>query len=113
MLKEALGTYSDALQDAQKSVEDLTEAQLKMVDEISDSIDKQIDRYEALGDEIEHYTKIIEMTEGDKAYDNLIRAQEISLQNSQAQVDLLHTTLQNLQQGLANLEETGGKYTEE
>ena len=112
-LQEILKRASANLVDAAEAVEKMTEAQIALIDEMDDKLQQRLDRFEAITDQIDHYTKILEMTQGEESYDNLIKAADTSIAHYQAQQDLLHQALENYKQGLQDLERIGGKYTEE
>ena len=84
--KENLTKYRDALMDAlrnaKEEIDNISETYLKMLDDAQDKIDKQVDGWNSIGDQIEHDVELIKLISGDKAYDALAGFYEQQYQNN-------------------------------
>ena len=84
--KENLTKYRDALMDtlrnAKEEIDNISETYLKMLDDAQDKIDKQVDGWNSIGDQIEHDVELIKLISGDKAYDALAGFYEKQYQNN-------------------------------
>jgi len=77
-----------AIQDIE---DEMQQKVLDAIDEAQDKFDKQIDTYQQLGDMLEHDAKLIEMTLGDKAYEQLGQLFEKQHENNTQQLIFYRT----------------------
>ena len=88
---EDLQTYytelMSQLEDVHDLVDEIRESYLDMIDEANEKFDKQIDRYETISDLIEHNMSVIELLNGDDAYDSMDKYYKMQEQNNLKQLD--------------------------
>lgn len=88
---EDLQTYYTELMSQLENVHDLVdeirESYLDMIDEANEKFDEQIDRYETISDLIEHNMSVIELLNGDDAYDSMDKYYKMQEQNNLKQLD--------------------------
>ena len=75
------------LEDVHDLVDEIGEAYLDMIDEANEKFDEQIEKYETVSDLIEHNMKVIELLNGDDAYDQLSKYYELQERNNLKQLD--------------------------
>ena len=75
------------LEDVHDLVDEIGEAYLDMIDEANEKFDEQIEKYETVSDLIEHNMKVIELLNGDDAYDQLSKYYELQEHNNLKQLD--------------------------
>ena len=88
---EDLQTYytelMSQLEDVHDLVDEIRESYLDMIDEANEKFDEQIDRYETISDLIEHNMSVIELLNGDDAYDSMDKYYKMQEQNNLKQLD--------------------------
>ena len=90
-LDKAYKQVQDDLLAIQDLEEEMHQYNLDMLDEAQDKFDKQIDTYQQLGDMLEHDAKLVEMTLGDKAYEQLGQLFEKQHENNTQQLIFYRT----------------------
>ncbi len=90
-LEKAYKQVQDDLLAIQDLEEEMHQYNLDMLDEAQDKFDKQIDTYQQLGDMLEHDAKLVEMTLGDKAYEQLGQLFEKQHENNTQQLIFYRT----------------------
>ena len=90
--------YNDQLDELQDKI-------LKGIDEIGDKMDERLEAYENINDELEHYADIIEMVQGENAYDQLNQVSQATIANNQATIKELKQNIALWQDMLAAMEE--------
>ena len=91
------------LEDYEGHLDDLKDAILDAIDEIGEAMDDRLDQYENINDELDHYASMIEMLQGDQAYDALNEANSAAVLNNQQIISELKqsiTVLQDLQSAM-------------
>lgn len=73
-------------EDYEGHIDDLRDAILDAIDEIGDAMDERLEMYENINDELDHYMSIIEMVQGEQAYESLNEALSATVNNSKASI---------------------------
>lgn len=93
------------LEDYEGHIDDLRDAIIDAIDEIGDKMDERLETYENINDELEHYADIIEMVQGENAYDQLNQVSQATIANNQATINELKQNIALWQDMLAAMEE--------
>ena len=93
------------LEDYEGHIDDLRDAIIDAIDEIGDKMDERLEAYENINDELEHYADIIEMVQGENAYDQLNQVSQATIANNQATINELKQNIALWQDMLAAMEE--------
>lgn len=93
------------LEDYEGHIDDLRDAIIDAIDEIGDKMDERLEAYENINDELEHYADIIEMVQGENAYDQLNQVSQAAIANNQATINELKQNIALWQDMLAAMEE--------
>ena len=93
------------LEDYEGHIDDLRDAIIDAIDEIGDKMDERLETYENINDELEHYADIIEMVQGENAYDQLNKVSQATVANNQASINELKQNIALWQDILAAMEE--------
>lgn len=93
------------LEDYEGHIDDLRDAIIDAIDEIGDKMDERLEAYENINDELEHYADIIEMVQGENAYDQLNQVSQATISNNQATINELKQNIALWQDMLAAMEE--------
>lgn len=93
------------LEDYEGHIDDLRDAIIDVIDEIGDKMDERLETYENINDELEHYADIIEMVQGENAYDQLNQVSQATIANNQATINELKQNIALWQDMLAAMEE--------
>lgn len=93
------------LEDYEGHIDDLRDAIIDAIDEIGDKMDERLEAYENINDELEHYADIIEMVQGENAYDQLNQVSQATIANNQATINELKQNIALWQDMLASMEE--------
>ena len=93
------------LEDYEGHIDDLRDAIIDGIDEIGDKMDERLETYENINDELEHYADIIEMVQGENAYDQLNQVSQATIANNQAIINELKQNIALWQDMLAAMEE--------
>ena len=93
------------LEDYEGHLDDLRDAIIDAIDEIGDKMDERLETYENINDELEHYADIIEMVQGENAYDQLNQVSQATIANNQATINELKQNIALWQDMLAAMEE--------
>jgi hypothetical protein len=96
---------TELLSDYEGHLDDLKDAILDAIDEIGDKMDERLDTYENINDELDHYADMIEMVQGENAYDQLNQTSQAMINNNQAQINELKQNIALWQDMLAAMEE--------
>lgn len=93
------------LEDYEGHLDDLRDAIIDAIDEIGDKMEERLETYENINDELEHYADIIEMVQGENAYDQLNQVSQATIANNQAAINELKQNIALWQDMLASMEE--------
>lgn len=93
------------LEDYEGHIDDLRDAIIDAIDEIGDKMDERLETYENINDELEHYADIIEMVQGENAYDQLNKVSQATVANNQASINELKQNIALWQDMLAAMKE--------
>ena len=93
------------LEDYEGHIDDLRDAIIDAIDEIGDKMDERLETYENINGELEHYADIIEMVQGENAYDQLNQVSQATIANNQATINELKQNIALWQDILAAMEE--------
>lgn len=93
------------LEDYEGHIDDLRDAIIDAIDEIGDKMEERLETYENINDELEHYADIIEMVQGENAYDQLNQVSQATIANNQAAINELKQNIALWQDMLASMEE--------
>lgn len=93
------------LEDYEGHIDDLRDAIIDAIDEIGDKMEERLETYENINDELEHYADIIEMVQGENAYDQLNQVSQATIANNQATINELKQNIALWQDMLAAMEE--------
>ena len=93
------------LEDYEGHIDDLRDAIIDAIDEIGDKMDERLETYENINDELEHYADIIEMVQGENAYDQLNQVSQATIANNQATINELKQNIALWQDMLAAMKE--------
>ena len=93
------------LEDYEGHIDDLRDAIIDAIDEIGDKMDERLETYENINDELEHYADIIEMVQGENAYEQLNQVSQATIANNQATINELKQNIALWQDMLAAMEE--------
>lgn len=96
---------TELLSDYEGHLDDLKDAILDAIDEIGDKMDERLDTYKNINDELDHYADMIEMVQGENAYDQLNQTSQAMINNNQAQINELKQNIALWQDMLAAMEE--------
>lgn len=96
---------TELLSDYEGHLDDLKDAILDAIDEIGDKMDERLDTYKNINDELDHYADMIEMVQGENAYDQLNQTSQAMINNNQAQINELKQDIALWQDMLAAMEE--------
>lgn len=84
--EETLTNYRDklmsALKEAKEEVDNISDNYLSMLESAQDMIDKQVEGWDHIGDQISHDVELIKLISGDKAYDALEKQYELQHKNN-------------------------------
>lgn len=95
---------TELLSDYEGHLDDLKDAILDAIDEIGDKMDERLDTYKNINDELDHYADMIEMVQGENAYDQLNQTSQAMINNNQAQINELKQNIALWQDMLAAME---------
>lgn len=93
------------LEDYEGHLDDLRDAIIDAIDEIGDKMEERLETYENINDELDHYADIIEMVQGENAYDQLNQVSQATIANNQAAINELKQNIALWQDMLAAMEE--------
>lgn len=93
------------LEDYEGHIDDLRDAIIDAIDEIGDKMDERLETYENINDELGHYADIIEMVQGENAYDQLNQVSQATIANNQATINELKQNIALWQDMLTAMEE--------
>ena len=96
---------TELLSDYEGHLDDLKDAILDAIDEIGDKMDERLDTYKNINDKLDHYADMIEMVQGENAYDQLNQTSQAMINNNQAQINELKQNIALWQDMLAAMEE--------
>lgn len=106
---EDLKTYYDGLKDDLKDVvqlqKDAHQAFMDMADEAQEKFDEQVETFEQITSLVEHDMKLIELINGDEAYDKMARYYDIQQNNYNKQLDFQRQQVEFWEQQMNSLEE--------
>lgn len=91
--------------DYEDQLDELQDKILEGIDEIGERMDERLEAYENINDELEHYADIIEMVQGENAYDQLNQVSQATIANNQATINELKQNIALWQDMLAAMEE--------
>ena len=77
------------LKEAKEKLDDISENYIKLLEHGWELIDKQVERFEAIGKHISHNIELIKLVEGEKAYDALDMQYENQYENNLQLLDTL------------------------
>ena len=84
--EETLTNYRDklmsALKDAKTEIENISDNYLSMLESAQDMIDKQVEGWENIGDQINHNIELIKLISGENSYDALAKQYEQQYENN-------------------------------
>lgn len=84
--EENLTNYRDklmsALRDAKEEIENISDNYLSMLESAQDMIDKQVEGWENIGDQINHNIELIKLISGENSYDALAKQYEQQYENN-------------------------------
>lgn len=84
--EENLTNYRDklmsALRDAKTEIENISDNYLSMLESAQDMIDKQVEGWENIGDQINHNIELIKLISGENSYDALAKQYEQQYENN-------------------------------
>lgn len=84
--EENLTNYRDklmsALKDAKEEIENISDNYLSMLESAQDMIDKQVEGWENIGDQINHNLELIKLISGENTYDALAKQYEQQYDNN-------------------------------
>ena len=84
--EENLTNYRDklmsALRDAKEEIENISDNYLGMLESAQDMIDKQVEGWENIGDQINHNIELIKLVSGENSYDALAKQYEQQYENN-------------------------------
>lgn len=103
--KDIFEQATSLLEDYEGHIDDLRDAIIDAIDEIGDKMDERLEAYENINDELEHYADIIEMVQGENAYDQLNQVSQATIANNQAAINELKQNIALWQDMLASMEE--------
>lgn len=75
------------LEDVKDLQDEIKDAYLDMIDEANEKFDAQIEKYETITELIEHNMNVVELLNGDDAYDQLAKYYELQERNNLKQLD--------------------------
>ena len=101
--KDTLDAIDDGIKDLIGDIED-------KLDEIGDEIDNRYEQFEQIGDTLDTYSSIIELTNGENAYDKLNQASAAMIANNKAMINELKTSIDMYSQLQKNFEDGYNKY---
>ena len=81
------------VEDYEGHLDDLKDAILDAIDEIGEAMEERLEMYENINDELDHYANVIEMIQGDQAYDSLNENLSAMINNNQAAIKELQANL--------------------
>ena len=91
--QDIFDSATDLLSEYEGHLDDLKDAILDAIDEIGEKMDERLETYENINDELDHYASIIELIQGDQAYDSLNEALGATVANNQATIKELQANL--------------------
>lgn len=108
---DSITAVKEAVADTEKMYEDIQKGIVEAFEEIGEALDSRLEQFEGINDELDHWISIIELTEGEKSYDNMIAARQAIISNNDAQLDLLQKSLVEYKDYLNTLEEGTDEWT--
>ena len=106
---EDLKTYYEQLMSDLVDVTELQkeahQAYLDMVDEAQEKFDEQVETFEQISSLVEHDMKLIELINGDEAYDKMARYYDIQQTNYNRQLDFQRQQVEFWEKQMNSLEE--------
>lgn len=91
--QDIFDSATDLLSEYEGHLDDLKDAILDAIDEIGEKMDERLETYENINDELDHYASIIELVQGDQAYDSLNETLSASIANNEATIKELQANL--------------------
>lgn len=91
--QDIFDSATDLLSEYEGHLDDLKDAILDAIDEIGEKMDERLETYENINDELDHYASIIELVQGDQAYDSLNETLSAAIANNEATIKELQANL--------------------
>ena len=111
-LQEHYETLMDILIELDDYEQEIIDGYVDMLDHVSEEMDDQLSTYEQISSIIEHDMKLIQLTQGENAYDELKSYYERQTKVLNDSIDMRRRDMEFFAQQMATLEEAGRKDTE-
>ena len=111
-LQEHYETLMDILIELDDYEQEIIDGYVDMLDHVSEEMDDQLSTYEQISSIIEHDMKLIQLTQGENAYDELKSYYERQTKVLNDSIDMRRRNMEFFAQQMATLEEAGRKDTE-
>ena len=111
-LQEHYETLMDILIELDDYEQEIIDGYVDMLDHVSEEMDDQLSTYEQISSIIEHDMKLIQLTQGENAYDELKSYYERQTKVLNDSIDMRRRDMEFFAQQMAILEEAGRKDTE-
>ena len=111
-LQEHYETLMDILIELDDYEQEIIDGYVDMLDHVSEEMDDQLSTYEQISSIIEHDMKLIQLTQGENAYDELKSYYERQTKVLNDSIDMRRRDMEFFAQQMATLEEEGRKDTE-
>lgn len=111
-LQEHYETLMDILIELDDYEQEIINGYVDMLDHVSEEMDDQLSTYEQISSIIEHDMKLIQLTQGENAYDELKSYYERQTKVLNDSIDMRRRDMEFFAQQMATLEEEGRKDTE-
>lgn len=87
----------DIIEGLQSGMDDLRDKINDIVDHVSDMIDEQLDKFDNIGDTLSSYNDLLEMYEGDAAYDKINQVLQTQVSNTMSEMSFIRESIMQLQ----------------
>ena len=111
-LQEHYETLMDILIELDDYEQEIIDGYVDMLDHVSEEMDDQLSTYEQISSIIEHDMKLIQLTQGENAYNELKSYYERQTKVLNDSIDMRRRDMEFFAQQMATLEEAGRKDTE-
>ena len=111
-LQEHYETLMDILIELDDYEQEIIDGYVDMLDHVSEEMDDQLSTYEQISSIIEHDMKLIQLTQGENAYNELKSYYERQTKVLNDSIDMRRRDMEFFAQQMATLEEEGRKDTE-
>lgn len=111
-LQEHYETLMDILIELDDYEQEIIDGYVDMLDHVSEEMDDQLSTYEQISSIIEHDMKLIQLTQGENAYEELKSYYERQTKVLNDSIDMRRRDMEFFAQQMATLEEEGRKDTE-